>query len=289
MAPKKKGAKKAQDDWENDQGEVADPIAEATNNAKAAEAAEDAAGDDDMGGGLLAALRKNRAKKVKKGKHVEDFVEGEDPTADNDAPALDLAAKAPQEATMDDEDVFGQPVKKGRAVKGKGKPDEEPEDDEERHADGRVKTKKEKEKEKKEREKQRKKEQVSQLSTSSVCWPNKFAGRKEEAGRPRKRSARSTDEAGPKGRTESRSQARTYDCCPWQEEGQCGARGHSEAASGTKETTRGEGEAGRGGEGSHRGRGAPRSRRCTAQGRDQSCEEASRTGKNRPAEARRHV
>jgi translation initiation factor 5B len=160
MAPKKKGGKKPQDDWENDLGETPDPIAEATKNAKAEEAAADAAEDDDMGGGLLAALRKNRAKKVKKGKQVEDFVEGEDPTAHDDAPPGDLAAKAPQEATMDDEDVFGQPVKKGKEAKSKPKEDAA-EDDEERHADGRVKTKKEKEKEKKEREKQRKKEQVS--------------------------------------------------------------------------------------------------------------------------------
>jgi translation initiation factor 5B len=163
MAPKKKGGKKAQDDWENELGETADPIADATKQAKAEETG-DAAGDDDMGGGLLAALRKNRAKKVKKGKHVEDVIEGEDPAADSDGPApapLDLAAKAPEEATMDDDDVFGQPVKKGKAAKGKGKTDDAPDGDEELHADGRVKTKKEKEKEKKEREKQRKKEQVS--------------------------------------------------------------------------------------------------------------------------------
>jgi translation initiation factor 5B len=160
MAPKKKGGKKAQDDWENDLGETVDPVAEATKQAKAEEASGDAAGDDDMGGGILAALRKNRAKKAKKGKHIEDFVEGEDPTLDNAAPApLDLAAKAPEEATMDDEDVFGQPDKKGKGAKGKGKTDDALEDVE-FHADGRVKTKKEKEKEKKEREKQRKKEQV---------------------------------------------------------------------------------------------------------------------------------
>jgi translation initiation factor 5B len=283
MAPKKKGAKKAQDDWESELGEVADPIAEATKNAKATDAAEDAAGDDDMGGGLLAALRKNRAKKVKKGKHVEDFVEGEDPMADNDAPAVDLAAKAPQEATMDDEDVFGQPVKKGKGVKGKAKPDEAADDEEERHADGRLKTKKEKEKEKKEREKQRKKEQVSQPSPTSVR-DLKFAGCKEEASRPRERSACSTNEDGPKGRTESRPQARTCDCCPWQEEGQCSSRRDTEAASRAKETTRGKGEARRSGEGSHRGGGASRSGRCKAQGRDQSCQEGSRKGENRTAE-----
>jgi translation initiation factor 5B len=162
MAPKKKGGKKAHDDWEDDLGETIDPIAEAEKQAKAQEAAE-ASGEDDMGGGILAALRKNRAKKAKKGKVVEDFVEGEDPTLDNDTPALaiDLAAKAPEEATMDDEDVSGQPVKKAKGVKGKGKAADPLGGDVEENDDGRLKTKKEKEKEKKEREKQRKKEQVS--------------------------------------------------------------------------------------------------------------------------------
>jgi translation initiation factor 5B len=163
MAPKKKGGKKAQDDWEADLGEAADPIAQATKDAKVDEAAQDD-GDDDQGGGLLAALRKNRSKKQKKGKVVEDFVEGEDPTAeDGDAPAVDLSSKAPIEASMDDEDVFGQPMKKEKPGKGKQKEEEaaEDNDDDERGANGKLLTKKEKEKLKKEREKQRKKEQVS--------------------------------------------------------------------------------------------------------------------------------
>jgi translation initiation factor 5B len=164
MAPKKKSAKKDQDDWENDLGESIDPIAEATKKAKEEEGAEDGEGDE-AGGGLLAALKKNRARKVKKGKAIEDYVEGEDPAQENGEPgapaepAVDLSAKAPVEADMDDEDVFGQPVKKGKGGKAQQK-SKEPEDDDEQNAGGHLKTKKEKEKEKKEREKQRKKEQV---------------------------------------------------------------------------------------------------------------------------------
>jgi translation initiation factor 5B len=168
MAPKKKGNKKGQDDWEADLGETADPIAQAAQQAKDEEAAQEAP-EDGMGGGLLAALKKNRGKKAKKGKVVEDFVEGEDPTtgsADGSAqPAVDIAAKAPQEATFDDgeEDVFGAPVKKGKGGKGGKQQEEEEEElnDDDEDAGGKVKTKKEKEKDKKEREKQRKKEQVS--------------------------------------------------------------------------------------------------------------------------------
>jgi translation initiation factor 5B len=159
MAPKKKGAKKAQDDWEADIGDVPEPIAPVTKEEKVEDVAQDG-GDDDMGGGLLAALRKNRSKKQKKGKAVEDFVEGDDPAADNATPAVDLSSKAPIEATMDDEDVFGQPMKKEKPAKGKQK-EEDVDDDEEKGADGKLLTKKEKEKLKKEREKQRKKEQVS--------------------------------------------------------------------------------------------------------------------------------
>lgn len=176
MAPKKKGGNKKKDDnWEDELGETIDPIAQAAQEAKDAEAAKDAEeeADEGMGGGLLAALRKNRGKKQKKGKVVEDFVEGEDPptaNGDNDATATDeavLAAKAPVEASMEDEDdVFGQPQKKGKGGKGaQQKPaakeeDEDQDDDDEADGTGRVKTKKEKEKEKKEREKARKKEQV---------------------------------------------------------------------------------------------------------------------------------
>src|ERR1700753_2932705 len=106
MAPKKKGAKKAQDDWENELGETIDPIAEATRKVKEEEAEQDAQGDE-MGGGLLAALKENRAKRAKKGKVVEDVVEGEDPTEQNEdsaaqpPPLDDFSAKAPQEGNLD--------------------------------------------------------------------------------------------------------------------------------------------------------------------------------------------
>ena len=175
MAPKKKGGKKAaNDDWENEIGEQIDPIKQAAENAKAEEAAADAAEDEDAGmggGGLLAALKKNRGKKQKKGKAVEDFVEGEDLTADGTAsPApepVDLASKAPVEASFeDDEDVFGQPMKKGKGGGKGGKQQPEPKDDDDDEADGsgKLKTKAQKEKEKKEREKQRKKEQVCRIT-----------------------------------------------------------------------------------------------------------------------------
>lgn len=178
MAPKKKGGKKKDDDWEADLGDTVDPIAQAEAEAKQADAAKDTeeAENEGAGGGLLAALKKNRGKKAKKGKIVEDFVEGEDPpgaddiNGDDAAAGINLESKAPEEATMDDEDAFGSSVKKGKGGKGGGKPaqqqkgkKDEDEDDGEDDGDesgGKMKTKKEKEKEKKEREKQRKKEQV---------------------------------------------------------------------------------------------------------------------------------
>jgi translation initiation factor 5B len=196
MAPKKKGNKKAQDDWESEMGETVDPIAQAEERAKEEDAAKDA-DESVMAGGLLAALKKNRGKKAKKGKVVEDFVEGEDaPTgsANGDADAeadaeADIAAKAPQEATFDDneEDIYSGPVKKGKGAKGGKQPDKaddaKDDDVEERDASGRVKTKKEKEKEKKEREKQRKKEQASlgrTTSTQRPCANREFTGSEEE-------------------------------------------------------------------------------------------------------------
>lgn len=171
MAPKGKKAKKGNDDWDADMGETIDPIAQAEERAKAEEAEKDADQDDaGGGGGLMAALKKNRDKKKKKGKNVEDFVEGEDPpAADGDAeaePVVDLAAKAPEEANLEDEDVFAQPVKKGKggkqapAKKAEPAADEGEGDEDEEEIGGKVKTKAQKEKEKKEREKQRKKEQV---------------------------------------------------------------------------------------------------------------------------------
>ena len=176
MAPKKKGNKKGNDDWEADLGETPDPIAAAAQEAKDAEAARDVEPDEASagGGGLLAALKKNKSNKKKKGKVVEeDYVDGEDPPAavgvnGHAEPngVQDLATKAPEEATT--EDLFEEQVAKVKGGKGKqGKKDGtlapnedgDGEDAEEGDAGG-VKSKKEKEKEKKEREKARKKEQV---------------------------------------------------------------------------------------------------------------------------------
>lgn len=149
MPPKKKGNKKAQDDWEADLGESVAPQDAAPDPTAPADApAED---DDAMGGGLMAALQR-RKKKGKKGAD-QDFVEGEDPTANGGT----ATSKAPEEANFDDDDVFAGNYKPKKA-KAEEKPAGKPADGE----DGapRVKTKAEKEKEKKEKEKQRKKELV---------------------------------------------------------------------------------------------------------------------------------
>ncbi|KAF2101584.1 hypothetical protein NA57DRAFT_35215 [Rhizodiscina lignyota] len=197
MGPKKKGGKKAaNDDWDDGLGETPDPIAAATQAAKDEEATADPEEDGQGGGGLLAALKKNRKNKQKKGKVVEDFVEGEDPPGLNgDAeadkpPEEDLAAKAPEEANMDDEDVFAAPAKKGKGGKGaqQKKAEEEPappppaddDDDEDEGAGGKMKTKKEKEKEKREREKQRKREQAAKKKTTAPAQPAKPEPAKEK-------------------------------------------------------------------------------------------------------------
>jgi translation initiation factor 5B len=162
MPPKKKGGnRKGNDDWEADLGEPVGPAVAPAVEAKddgAAENAEDVLG----GGGLMAAIRKNKSKKQKKGKQVGDFLEGEDPLKPQDADANDaaLAAKAPQEVTEIDEDNFA-PVKKGKGAQKKPEKVEEAPDEGEEETGGKVKSKKEKEREKKEREKQRKKELVS--------------------------------------------------------------------------------------------------------------------------------
>ena len=168
MAPKKKGGKKQADDWENDLGDTPDSIAAATEEAKAEDAEHEGGqngkvNDDELGGGgLLAALKKNKAKRAKKGKPVEDFVEGEDPTATD--PALvevNLDTKAPEEATLDDDDDFSAHTKKGKGGKKQPEKPDSVDADSDKDDGGGMKSKKEKEKEKKEREKQRKKEQVS--------------------------------------------------------------------------------------------------------------------------------
>ncbi|KIW95832.1 translation initiation factor aIF-2 [Cladophialophora bantiana CBS 173.52] len=166
MAPKKKGGKKQADDWENELGETADPIAQATEDAKKAETENDAAEGMNGGGGLMAALRKNKDRRAKKGKTViNDFVEGEEAVGITPAqPENDLDAKGPTEATFeDDDDVFAgnahKKAKGGKKQQDKGEPAAPAEEDEDAGEAGGMKSKKEKEREKKEREKQRKKEQ----------------------------------------------------------------------------------------------------------------------------------
>ena len=156
MPPKKKGSKKAQDDWEAELGETIAPANGATESNDAL--AEDDGEDGNTAGGLMAMLRKNKDKRKKKGIVDNDVVEGEDELGAE--PAEDLTAKAPQEATLDDE--FALPDKKGKGGKGTGKAAakrDEPDVDDEAGT-GKILTKAEKEKLKKEREKQRKKEQV---------------------------------------------------------------------------------------------------------------------------------
>ncbi len=176
MAPKtKKGKKAADDDWDAGLGETVDPIAQAEQAARDADAAANGAadapagGDEEGSGGLMAALRKNKEKRKKKGKQTDnDFLDGEDPAGESGAvtpdPTADLAAKAPVEATMEDEDgTFagsGKGKKGGKQQAGKKGAEPEPAD-EDGEEGGKVKTKAEKERERKEREKQRKKEQAA--------------------------------------------------------------------------------------------------------------------------------
>ena len=157
MAPKKKDGKKEDDDWEAELGETPDAAPEAKTT-------EDVNGDGEAdmgGGGLLATLKKNKNKRAKKGKPVDDFVEGEDPPAvDGAEEAANLNGKVPEEANLEEDDVFAGTAKKNKA--GKKAPEKAAEDlaDGSKDEEGGMKSKKEKEKEKKEREKQRKKEQV---------------------------------------------------------------------------------------------------------------------------------
>ncbi|RLL97167.1 hypothetical protein CFD26_104731 [Aspergillus turcosus] len=171
MAPKKKGNRKQDDDWEAELGESIAPVSEQPQEEAPADAAPE---DDGMSGGLLAALRKNKNKKAKKGKPVNDFVEGEDATevANGDA---DFSSKQPEEGTFDEEDVFAG-KKSQKPAKATPPPPAEPEGE----GEFRVKSKKEKEREKKEREKQRKREQAAKKKTEPKAEPAK-AEKKEEA------------------------------------------------------------------------------------------------------------
>ena len=195
MAPKGKKGKKGADDWDEGLGESVDPIAQAEQEAQAADAQQDDEEGGD-GGGLMAALKKNKERRKKKGKAVDNgFLDREDPTQQDGVgtpaesePAVDLSAKAPEEATMDDEEVFAQPAKgkKGgkqqqQAKKAVAAEPSEPAEDGDEEEGGRVKTKAEKEKEKKEREKQRKKEQAAAKKKSGPQQPKQEEAKPVEA------------------------------------------------------------------------------------------------------------
>lgn len=166
MAPKKKGGKKQEDDWEAELGETLEAAPEANPT-------EDVNGDGEAdmgGGGLLAALKKNKNKRAKKGKPVDDFVEGEDPPAAETAvEEPNLNGKTPAMSKVDEDDIFAGTTKKSKF--GKKAPEKEAGEpaDGGKDEEGDMKSKKEKEKEKKEREKQRKKEQVIRTQSLYVA------------------------------------------------------------------------------------------------------------------------
>ncbi|PNP47225.1 hypothetical protein TGAMA5MH_01040 [Trichoderma gamsii] len=171
MAPKKKGNKKGQDDWEAELGESIAPANEAP-------AANEENGEDEEagGGGLMAIMRKNKEKRKKKG--IVDEEPAPEPAVEED-----LSAKAPVEASLDD-DEFALPQKKGKGGKGKPAPAAAKKDDDDLEEPGRILTKAEKEKLKKEREKQRKKEQAAKKKPTTAAKapePAKAAPAKEEA------------------------------------------------------------------------------------------------------------
>lgn len=157
MAPRKKSGKQVEDEDSatNENPTTASEIspADQVNGGGDAEPSE---------GGLLAALKKNKSKRAKKGKPVDSFVEGEDPpAADEGGWTSSFDDKAPAVANFDEEDVFSGAATKGKSGK---KAVERLADglvDANKDEEGGLKSKKEKEKEKKEREKQRKKEQAS--------------------------------------------------------------------------------------------------------------------------------
>lgn len=154
MAPKKKGGRKQEEDWEAELGESAPGAGGDSPSQETPAAADGDDGEAAGSGGLLAALRKNKTKKAKKGKPTNDFVEGEDASQEANGDA-DFSSKQPEEGTFDEDDVFA--GKKDKPIKA-APPPPEPEDDDD--AGPRVKTKKEKEKDKKEKERLRKREQV---------------------------------------------------------------------------------------------------------------------------------
>lgn len=253
MAPKKKGNKKEDDDWEAELGEDAPGTGvEAEANPEEANPKEPAAEDEETGGGsggLLAALRKNKNKKAKKGKQTNDFIEGEDPTQETNGAAADLDSKQPEEGNLeDDEDVFaGKNQKNAKAAAEAAKAQQA--GAQAGDGDGfRVKTKKEKEKEKKEKEKQRKREQVGLYTfsfqfyivysrTNASFFP--ILGLRKKEARRRQETTHQTCSCG-----QRRSFSGTFsffDACPrcprarWKEEAPCPLGSHPKTTGSSSE------------------------------------------------------
>lgn len=176
MAPKKKGNKGGQEDWEAELGESIPPAA-STSNSPPVDAEDN---EDDAGGsgGLMAMLKKNKEKRKKKGLHEDDPVPGEDPSGS--APAADETSKAPEEASMQE---FALPNKKGKDG-GKARQAAKKDQSEDVDEGGKILTKAEKEKLKKEREKQRKREQVCPTEPSVqsilIAFSPRSVGRQKE-------------------------------------------------------------------------------------------------------------
>ncbi|KAI3338792.1 hypothetical protein F4824DRAFT_75960 [Ustulina deusta] len=170
MPPKKKGGKKAADDWEADLGESIAPTNGDAAPATAADAEGEQAEEGDAPVGGLMAFRKKAMERRKKKGLSENFVDGESPEPTATEPTDITSFQAPQEATAEDE--FALPEKKGKGGKqNKNQPaaktpaaaaDGDDVDD-----SGRMLTKAEKEKLRKEREKQRKKEQAAKKKTTA--------------------------------------------------------------------------------------------------------------------------
>ncbi|KAK4644390.1 eukaryotic translation initiation factor 5B [Podospora bellae-mahoneyi] len=192
MPPKKKGNKKANDDWEAEAfGET--PTATAAGDAPAGADAP-AAEDEAPAGGLMARMKKMKEKRKQKGMN-EDWLNEVDTApegAASPAAAADehpaAAPAAPVEASMEDE--FALPAKKGgkqqKGVTQVSKAKQaamaaEKKEEEELAEGGRVLTKAEKEKLKKEREKQRKKEQAAKKKATA---PAKAEPAKAEEKKP---------------------------------------------------------------------------------------------------------
>ncbi|KAI2636873.1 hypothetical protein GGS26DRAFT_457617 [Hypomontagnella submonticulosa] len=203
MPPKKKGNKKAADDWEAELGESIAPTNGDATAAAAAAPEENDAEEDAPAGGLMAMMKKNREKRKKKGLS-ENFVDGED--APGAEPTVDVAAKAPEEAAMDDE--FALPEKKSKGGKQNkqqqpAKPAAADAGDDETGEGGRMLTKAEKEKLKKEREKQRKKEQAAKKKTTTPAPAPKAAEPAKPAAEEKKEApaaAPAPEAAGKKGK-----------------------------------------------------------------------------------------